>query len=51
VVLPAKADFNPKDKKAVLFETNMMAPIYSTPIIANGVLYVGTQSHLYAIKN
>lgn len=25
------------------------APIYSTPIFANGVLYVGTQTHLYAI--
>lgn len=51
VVLPAKPDFNPKDKKAVLFETNLYSPIYSTPIYANGVLYVGTQTHLFAIQN
>ena len=33
----------------VLSETYFPAPIYSTPIVANGVLYVATQSHLYAI--
>ncbi len=49
VVLPAKKDFNPKDKKAVLFETNLYSPIYSTPIVANGVMYIGTQTHLYAV--
>lgn len=31
------------------FETYFPAPVYSTPIVANGVLYVATQSHLYAI--
>ena len=48
-VLPLKADFNPKEDKP-LFETNMLVPIYSTPVVANGTLYVGTQTHLYAIK-
>jgi outer membrane protein assembly factor BamB len=39
-----------KEKK-VISETNLGAPIYSTPIVANGVLYVGTQTHLYAIHD
>lgn len=36
-------------EKKILSEVNMGAPVYSTPIIANGVMYVGTQTHLYAI--
>ena len=36
-------------KEKVLMEVNFGAPIYSTPIVANGTLYVGTQTHLYAI--
>jgi len=39
-----------KEKK-VISETNLGAPIYSTPIVANGVMYVGTQSHLYAVHD
>ena len=27
----------------------MLVPIYSSPIVANGTLYVGTQTHLYAV--
>ncbi len=50
VVLPAKRDFDPKKDKP-LFETNLQYPIYSTPIVANGVMYVGTQAHLYAIQD
>jgi outer membrane protein assembly factor BamB len=38
-----------KEKK-VLQEVNMGAPIYSTPIIANGTMFLGTQTHLYAIS-
>jgi outer membrane protein assembly factor BamB len=37
-----------KEKK-VLNEVYFGAPIYSTPVVANGTLYVGTQTHLYAI--
>ena len=48
-VLPLKADFDPK-KDDPIFETNMLVPIYSTPVVANGTLYVGTQTHLYAIE-
>jgi outer membrane protein assembly factor BamB len=35
-------------EKQVISEVNFGGPIYSSPITANGVLYVGTQSHLYA---
>ncbi|MEY5025165.1 MAG: hypothetical protein RLZZ244_693 [Verrucomicrobiota bacterium] len=34
-------------EKRVLQESNLGAPIYSTPIVANGLMYVGTQTHLY----
>ena len=47
-VLPLKADFDPKKDKP-LFETNMLVPIYSSPIVANGTIYIGTQTHLYAV--
>lgn len=33
----------------VLQEIEFTSPIYSTPIVANGVLYISTQTHLYAI--
>ena len=38
-------------EKNVLSETNLGSPVYSTPIVANDVLYVGTQSHLYALQD
>ena len=28
---------------------DMRAPIYASPVIANGTLYIGTPTHLYAI--
>ncbi len=38
------------DKKMkVLSETNLGAAIYSTPIVANGTMYIGSQTHLFAI--
>lgn len=50
VILPAKKDFDPAKEKP-LFETNLKEPCYSTPVFANGVLYVSTPSYLYAITN
>lgn len=47
-ILPAKADFDPKKDKPIL-DVNLQAPIYSSPIFANGRLYIATQSHLYVI--
>lgn len=36
-------------EKNVLSTVNFGAPIYSSPIVANNVLYVATMNHLYAI--
>jgi outer membrane protein assembly factor BamB len=36
-------------EEEVLAEIEFDAPIYSSPVFANGVLYVSTQTHLYAI--
>ena len=37
--------------KDLIFETNFGNTLYSTPVVANGILYVMTRSHLYAIGN
>jgi len=37
-------------RKKVLASIDMKDPIYSSPVAANGVLYVATQSQLYAIE-
>jgi outer membrane protein assembly factor BamB len=50
VVLPAKKDFDPKKDKP-LSEANLGAPVYSTPVIANGVIYVASNTHLYAFHD
>jgi outer membrane protein assembly factor BamB len=36
-----------KEKK-LLSETNLPSPVYSTPIVANGTIYVSCNTHLYA---
>ena len=36
--------------KKVLNEIPFGAPIYATPIVANGVLYITSQTHLYAVQ-
>jgi hypothetical protein len=38
-------------EKKVLSETNLNAPVYSTPIVANGVIYVQSNTHLYAFHD
>lgn len=50
VILPAKRDFDPNKDKP-LFDTYFDSPIYSSPVVANNVLYIATQTHLYAIEN
>lgn len=37
--------------KKVLSETNLGAPVYSTPVVANGVVYVASNTHLYAFHD
>ncbi|MBC8003386.1 MAG: PQQ-binding-like beta-propeller repeat protein [Opitutaceae bacterium] len=39
-----------KEKK-VLSETNLGAPVYSTPVVANGTIYVASNTHLYALTD
>jgi outer membrane protein assembly factor BamB len=36
-------------EKRLLWEVNMGAPISTTPVVANGVLFIATSAHLYAI--
>ena len=39
-----------KEKK-VLSEVNLGAPVYSTPIVANGVIYIASNTHLFAFHD
>lgn len=50
VILPATKDFDPENDKP-LYEAMFWAPIYSTPVVANGVIYLATQTHMYAIDD
>ena len=38
-----------KEGPKVISEVNMGSPVFSTPIVANGTIYIGTQTHLFAI--
>jgi len=38
-------------RKQIISECNLGAPIYSTPIVANGVLYVQSSTHLFAVQD
>lgn len=39
-----------KEKK-VLSEVNLGAPVYSTPVVANGTIYISSNTHLYAFTD
>jgi len=39
-----------KEKK-ILSETNLGAPVYGTPVVANGVLYFQSNTHLFAFHD
>jgi len=45
------AIFEATKEKKLLNEINLGAPVYSTPVVANGVLYVASNSHLFAFAN
>jgi outer membrane protein assembly factor BamB len=38
-----------KEKHDPVFEVNMGSSVYSTPIVANGVLYIAGKDHIFAI--
>ncbi|MCB9891428.1 MAG: PQQ-binding-like beta-propeller repeat protein [Planctomycetes bacterium] len=44
-ILPANKSF----EKGNEIEIDMMSPVYSSPIAANGTLYIATHTHLFAI--
>jgi len=35
-------------EKQVISAVNLGAPVYSTPVVANGVIYVASNTHLFA---
>jgi outer membrane protein assembly factor BamB len=43
------AVFSAAKEKKLLSTQNVGSPIYSTPVVANGVLYVASNTHLFAI--
>lgn len=44
-IIPAGREYDKKNVK----EVDMTSPIYSSPIAANGTLYIATHTHLFAI--
>jgi hypothetical protein len=40
--------FEASKEKKLLSTTNLGAPVYSTPVAANGVLYISSNTHLFA---
>ncbi len=45
------AVFAASKEKKLVSETNLGAPVYSTPVVANGVLYVASNTHLFAFAS
>ncbi|MFT5290993.1 MAG: outer membrane protein assembly factor BamB, partial [Planctomycetota bacterium] len=46
-IIPATKTY---DKKSVV-EVDMISPIYSSAVAANGTIYITTTSHLFAVAN
>jgi hypothetical protein len=42
--------FEASKEKKLLSTTNLGAPVYSTPVTANGVLYISSNTHLFAFS-
>ena len=49
--LTADRDVALVDDAPGIAEINMKNSVYSTPIVANGVLYISNKTHLFAIAN
>ena len=43
--------FAASKEKKLISKTNLGAPVYSTPVAANGMLFVHSNSHLFAFSN
>ncbi len=43
-------DFDLTEEQEIINEINMNNAVYSTPIVANNVLYIANKSTLYAIE-
>ena len=41
----------PENEPVVISETNLGSPVYGTPVVANGVIYVQSNTHLFAFHN
>ena len=41
--------FSSSKEKKILSQVNFGAPILSTPIVANGIMYIASQTHLFAV--
>ncbi len=50
VAMPKREDENGEVKNLPLQTISMYNSIYSTPVVANGVLYIGNKDHLFAIQ-
>ena len=41
----------PENEAILISETNLASPVYGTPIVANGVVYVQSNTHLFAFSD
>ncbi len=44
------AVFQLSDIKTILAETNLLSPVYSTPIVANEKLFIATRDRLWVLQ-